>query len=334
MAEKVRATSHDVARAAGVSQSTVSLVVSGRWQGRVSESTAHSVRQAARELRYRPNSVARALRLERTGRLALVVPVLTNSFFGHVHMSVARAASEKGIDVQLCPLEAEDGTGRLPMPRQVLDGMITCSLDADPGADLLAAQGLGTGALGVPWVALDSAPGTGDMVINMDVAGGMRQAVRHLVGLGHRHIGYVHASLPHWTLAVRRDAARAEIAAHPGVRLVEIETSFVVAEVKQRVGELLRRPDRPTALLCTDDTFAFAAYGAARDLGLEIPTDLSVVGCNDQPTAQVLTPTLTTIRLPAEDLGRLGVAAVLDGWSDQPPLPTTLVVRGSTTPPA
>jgi LacI family repressor for deo operon, udp, cdd, tsx, nupC, and nupG len=78
VAEKLRATSHDVARAAGVSQSTVSLVVSGRWRGRVSESTAQCVRQAARELRYRPNSVARALRLERTGRLALVVPVLTN----------------------------------------------------------------------------------------------------------------------------------------------------------------------------------------------------------------------------------------------------------------
>ena len=127
-----------MARAAGVSQSTVSLVLSGRWQGRVSEVTAQSVRQAAHDLRYQPNVAARALRLARAGRLLLVVPVLTNPFFGQVHMSVARAANERGVGVVLCPVEAEDGSGVLPIPHQVLDGLITCSVDPTPGLDLLA----------------------------------------------------------------------------------------------------------------------------------------------------------------------------------------------------
>jgi LacI family transcriptional regulator len=296
----------------------------------VSEQTAQGVRQVARQLGYRPNLAARALRLERAGTLLLVVPVLSNPFFGHVHMSVARAANEHGIGVVLCPLEAEDGSGLLPVPRQVLDGLITCSVDVAPGLDVLNVQAVGGGTPGVPWVALDATPGTADTVITMDVGDGMRQAVRHLISLGHRRIGYVGTHRATWTLTTRRDAVRAEVGNHPEVRLVEVQASFVPADVKQRVADLLRGPDRPTALLCTDDTYAFAAYGAARDLGLEIPADLSVVGCNDQPTAQVLTPALTTIRLPAEELGRLGVKAMLDGWSDQAPLPTALVVRAST----
>ena len=185
----------------------------------------------------------------------------------------------------------------------------------------------------MPWVALDSAPDTAGIVINMDIGDGLRQAVRHLIALGHRQLGYLDARRESWTLSVRREAVRAEVAAHPGVQLVEVETSFVISDVKQRVGELLRRPDRPTALLCLDDNFAFAAYGAAGELGLKVPTDLSVIGCNDLPLAEVLTPALTTVRLPAEPLGRLAVAAVLDGWVEPTPLPTTLVVRASTAPP-
>ena len=317
-----------MARVAGVSQSTVSLVLSGRWHGRVSEVTAQSVRQAAHDLRYQPNPAARALRLARAGRLLLVVPVLTNPFFGQVHMSVARAANERDVGVVLCPVEAEDGSGVLPVPRQVLDGLITCSVDPTPGLDVVGPE-----LLSLPWVALDSAPGTASVVINMDIADGLRRAVQHLIAIGHRHIGYIGARRESWTLSVRREAVRAEVALHRGACLVEVETSFVISDVKRCVGELLRRPDRPTALLCLDDNFALAAYGAAGELGLGVPTDLSVIGCNDLPLADVLTPALTTVRLPAEHLGRLAVEAVLGDWVEQPPLPTTLVVRGSTAPP-
>jgi LacI family transcriptional regulator, repressor for deo operon, udp, cdd, tsx, nupC, and nupG len=329
VAERSRPTSHDVARAAGVSQSTVSLVLSGRWAGRVSAATAERVRRSAEGLRYQPNLAARALRLERAGTVLLLVPVLTNPFFGHLHMGVARAADEHEIGVVVCPLQAEDGSGPLPLPRQVLDGVITCSIDDTVSPEHWR---------GLRWVALDSAPATTDAVINMDVADGLRQSVRHLVGLGHRRLGYVRAGRSAWTFATRYAAVRDELDRRPGISLVELRSTFVMAEIKAHITRLLDVVDRPTALLCEDDNFALAAYRAAHDLGLSVPADLSVVGCDDLPLASLLTPELTTLRLPAEELGRAGVEALLgkepaDAVRAGAPLPTTLIVRGSTAPP-
>jgi len=327
--ERSRPTSHDVARAAGVSQSTVSLVLSGRWAGRVSEATAERVRRSAEGLAYQPNLAARALRLERAGTILLLVPVLTNPFFGHLHMGVTRAAEQHEIGVVVCPLQAEDGSGPLPLPRQVLDGVITCSIDDTVSADHLH---------GLRWVALDSAPATTGTVLNMDVADGMRQSVRHLVGLGHRRLGYIRADRTAWTFETRYAAVLEELDRHPGVDLVEMRSTFLMADIKTHITELLDVDDRPTALLCEDDNFALAGYRAAHDLGLSIPADLSVVGCDDLPLARLLTPELTTLRLPAEELGRAGVEALLGGQPtgavhDGVPLPTTLIVRGSTAPP-
>ncbi|MEK8170050.1 LacI family DNA-binding transcriptional regulator [Streptomyces sp. M19] len=111
-----RPTSRDVARAAGVSQATVSLVLGDKWTGRVSERTADTVRAAARNLGYRPNLAARSLRLGRTRTVLLVVPALTTEFFARVYTGAARVAADHGFGVVLYP-SPEVGPARDPSTR-------------------------------------------------------------------------------------------------------------------------------------------------------------------------------------------------------------------------
>ncbi|MEU2143221.1 LacI family DNA-binding transcriptional regulator, partial [Streptomyces globisporus] len=197
-----RPTSRDVARAAGVSQATVSLVLGGKWPGRVSEVTAQRVREAAVELGYRPNLAARSLRLGRTRTALLVVPALTNEFFARVYAGAAALAAEHDFGVVLYP--SPDGTGPARDPfasaRAALDGVIASSMAADAldalhGADL-------------PLVMLDSDPsGTGPAAhVNLDIADGMRQVTDHLLGLGHRRFLHLASAVDTWTFAVRAEA--------------------------------------------------------------------------------------------------------------------------------
>src|SRR3954447_11522927 len=113
-----RTTSHDVARRAGVSQSTVSIALSGNWLNRVSPATVQRIEQAARELDYRPNLAARSLRSTRTRTVLLLVPALTNAYFAQVHAGAGRVAAERQIGVPVVPLSAEDESTPLPLAAQ------------------------------------------------------------------------------------------------------------------------------------------------------------------------------------------------------------------------
>lgn len=111
-----RPTSRDVARTAGVSQATVSLVLGDKWRGRVSERTAGTVREAARALGYRPNLAARNLRLGRTRTALLVVPALTNEFFARVYTGAATVAARHGFGVVLYPSPMASAPPGTPSP--------------------------------------------------------------------------------------------------------------------------------------------------------------------------------------------------------------------------
>lgn len=115
-ARPTRPTSRDVARAAGVSQATVSLVLGDKWPGRVSERTAGLVRDTARELGYRPNLAARNLRLGRTRTALLVVPALTHEFFARVYTGAATVAAEHSFGVVLYPHPRASDPPRTPSP--------------------------------------------------------------------------------------------------------------------------------------------------------------------------------------------------------------------------
>ncbi|MFB6600369.1 LacI family DNA-binding transcriptional regulator [Streptomyces diastaticus] len=333
MSAASRPTSKDVARAAGVSQAAVSLVLGGKWPGRVSAATAERVREAARTLGYRPNLAARDLRTGRTRTALLVVPTLTNEFFARVHEGAAAVAAAHGFGVLLYP--SPEGTGPATDPfasaPAALDGVLASSMAAQ------ALSGIGAGTL--PLVMLDSDPATGlgTATVNLAIADGMRQAAGHLLGLGHRRLAHLAADVDSWTFEVRAAALAGSVAAVPGARLETHRYALGVAQAQAAATALLTAPGpRPTALVCDDDLLAAGACKAARRLGLRVPEELSVSGFDDLTLATAVEPELTTVTLPAEEFGARGMTALLtavDGGSPaDAELPVSLTVRGSTGP--
>lgn len=329
-------TSRDVARRAGVSQATVSLVMGGKWRGRVSTRTAASVRAVADELGYRPNLAARSLRLGHNRTALLVVPALTSDFFARVHAGAARVAAEHDFGMVLYP--SPEGIGPAPDPfgsaRASLDGVIASSMAPEALAALRAG--------GLPLVMLDSDPAGPESdraaaTVNLDIAGGMRATAAHLLQLGHRRIAHIPAAVDSWTFRVRAQALHHAMDG-TGACVVRTEPAELsVTGGLRAASRVLGHRPRPTAVVCDDDLLAAGACKAARRLGLRVPDDVSVTGFDDLALATAVEPELTTVRLPAEDIGAAGMRALLDVLGGRPGhpdvLPVELVARGSTAPP-
>ncbi|MFJ8465940.1 LacI family DNA-binding transcriptional regulator [Streptomyces swartbergensis] len=329
-----RPTSRDVAQAAGVSQAAVSLVLGDKWRGRVSEATAERVREAARDLGYRPNLAARNLRLGRTRTVLLVVPALTTEFFAGVYTGATRVAAEHGFGVVLYP--SPEGIGPAPDPfasaQAALDGVIASSMAADA---LTAIRGEA-----LPLVMLDSDPSgsLGAATVNLDIADGVRQAAEHLLSLGHRRFLHLAADVPSWTFEVRARELAARLGEVPGTSVRTARSPISIEGAVAAAETALSQPGpRPTAVICDDDQLAAGTYKAARRLGLRIPDDLSVTGLDDLALATAIDPELTTVRLDAELFGERGMRALLAVLEGREPesgdIPVRLVVRGSTAPP-
>ncbi|MEV0482220.1 LacI family DNA-binding transcriptional regulator [Streptomyces sp. NPDC050508] len=329
-----RPTSRDVAQAAGVSQAAVSLVLGDKWRGRVSATTAERVREAARDLGYRPNLAARNLRLGRTRTVLLVVPVLTTEFFAGVYTGAARVAAEHGFGVVLYPSPEGIGPARDPFAsaQAALDGVIASSMAADALTAIRGDQ--------LPLVMLDSDPegSLGAATVNLDIADGVRQVADHLLALGHRRFLHLAADVPSWTFEVRARELAARVGEIEGTTIRTTRAPISIDGALAAAEAALSAPGpRPTALVCDDDKLAAGAYKAARRLGLRIPDDLSVTGLDDLALATAIDPELTTVRLDAELFGEHGMRAllaVLDGRvPEEGDIPVELVVRGSTAPP-
>ncbi|MFG3284548.1 LacI family DNA-binding transcriptional regulator [Streptomyces sp. NPDC048111] len=321
-------TAADVARVAQVSQSTVSLVLNGKWRGRIREATARRVMAASSNLGYQINQAARSLRLGGSGTVLLVVPTLENAVFSTVHAGAARAGALHGLGVVVFPLGAEDGCGPFPVPKQSIDGVIACSMPAEAVADL---------STGLPLVVLDDNPYAGAPTVSMDIGDGMANVLAHLTSLGHRHIAHVRADRPTWTFTHRAEVLNRCLLSHPGVTKDDVPCSLNARHVRDRAIHALSGPSRPTAVICDDDNLATGVYYAAHELGLTVGEDLSVVGFNDLPISTLLSPTLTTVRLPLTEMGFQGIQLFMEvcaGRTVKPlVLPTELAVRESTAPP-
>lgn len=325
-------TSFAVADAAGVSQSTVSLVMSGKAKGRVSEATRLHVQETARRLGYAPNASAQMLRTGVLKVIALAVPNVRQPFFGQVLLAAELAARERDYSVLL--VDTSDDTlwvDRLVgmIRGRLVAGCIVYASDDDVERKLRA---LGDSIL------LVEAENPRRSGIDLNIPGAMNAVVEHLAGLGHTRIGYLAARYPKATFRRRYEAFETEMAARglvidPSWRA---EATFDLDTATEVATALLRRREI-TALFCDDDLLAAAVYRAARTLGLSIPDDLSVVGFNDIELARVINPELTTVAIPADDIARASVERLLDQLDGKlKPLsrptifPLSLRVRAST----
>jgi len=343
-----RATSHDVAARAGVSQPTVSLVLSSNPKARVASATRERVLRAAEELGYRPNVIARSLVRRRSYALGVLVPDLGNQFFADVVSGAERVAAEEGYAVVLT--EQRDA----PLERQ-LDALRARQID---GVILDAA-----GASAVPAAAFDGLnvvlvdrPSNGWPGVASDAEGAGRLAAEHLLALGHRRLAFVGPSTDVHAFRMReRGFVRALAAAGVTVASERLRRAPATLEGGQAaMRALLALPERPTAVFCANDLLALGAHKACTGLGVAIPREMSIVGCDDIAFARFVTPELTTVAVPARELGaraaRLlvreieaagagagaGAGVRAAGAGSQKPrlLPVKLVVRGTTAAPA
>lgn len=329
-------TSLDVARLAGVSQSTVSLVLAGKAVGRVAPSTQETVLQACRDLDYHPNAAARTLRLGRARTVGIVVPNVLNPFFAPVFRGAEQEARPRNYAVVLVNAKHSQSWRQTileTLSAHALDGFVLWG--ARLKDDLRALENR-TVFVEAELVNVPS--------VQLDVEGGARAAVTHLLDLGHSRIAHLAADLSSNTFRVRHQGYRAALAAAGVSRRQEYEQKaiFTLDDGRAAARRLLALPDPPTAVFCDDDLLAAAVYKAAAEAGLRIPDDVSVVGFDDIDLARMLEPELTTVAVPAERIGRRATALLLD-LLDEDPIETTpirseffdlnLVVRGSTAPP-
>ena len=319
-------TSVAVAERAGVSQSTVSLVLSGKARGRVSAATAETVRRAAAELGYRPNRAAQALRLGTARVVCLVVPDVTNPFFGQVLRGATHAARAAGFEVALVDLDRDETWAHqsfAALANGPVDGFLLFGVTPPPGES----------ADRVVLIELE-APRLPSVRFRFE--DGVRAAIAHLAGLGHRRIGHLSSSVNGPTFHWRVEAADAEAAARGLPAIRRVHSAIAHAPAAEAARSLLEGGGGPTAILCDDDIMAAGACVAARRLGLHVPGDVSIVGCDDLPVASVVDPPLTTLAADGELIGAAGfemLAAVLEGHRPRRrTLPVKLIVRGSTGP--
>ena len=327
-----KVTSVDVAQRAGVSQSTVSLVTSGKGRGRVSGATEEAVWRAIRELGYRPNLAARALRSGVAGAVGLIVPDVTQPFFGAVLRGAQTAAWRAGYAVVMVDI-ANDERWEIASYEALLagpvDGFLFFAVEPPRG---------GRGRATPPAVGIDSGVQRLPSVEH-DCAGGTQAMLAHLLELGHRRIGHLAACVDSWAFNVRRAELDRELAAAGlDTATVRVESRLTYDDARRAALDLLACDPRPTAIFCDDDVLATGAYLAVRELGLRIPTDVSVSGFDDLGHVVALEPPLTTVRIDGADLGGTAfatLAARLDGRRTRrrQVRPVELVVRGSTGPP-
>jgi LacI family transcriptional regulator len=333
-----RTTIRDIADLAGVSIATVSRVLNDRPD--VAPDTRQTVLQVVREHGFSRNRGARALSRGRTGFIGLTLPMVADMYFGPILSGATEALYEEDMRIVLCPTlhEHDREVGLLErLVRESTDGAILM-LPSESGDELRALQ-----KQGYPFVVVDplEPPPDGIPTVSAMHAAGAKQATEHLLHLGHRRIGVL-AGPEGWYATEERllgfRAALAGAGILPDPQLIA-HTDWQIPGGERAAGELLDRPNGPTAIFAFNDNTAIGAMNAARERGLVVPDDLSLVGFDDTSQAVIVTPHLTTVRQPLAELGRTGVSLLmrlLEGQRVEAlrmELSTTLVVRDSTAPP-
>jgi len=329
---KRRPTITDVAAAAGVSVATVSKAVNGRYG--VAPETADRVLAVVAEMGYESSLIASSMRSRTTGVIGVLVADF-EPFSAEILKGVGEALRDSSYDLLAYSGShgADSGWERRSLSR--LSGTLI------DGAIIVTPTVVNVGAE-VPVVAIDPHTGPADLpTVECDSFGGALQATRFLIELGHARIGFI-AGRPDLRSSIARDAGYRRALTDAGIAIDPAlvgSGSYRQDAVRVAALEMLRRPDRPTAVFAANDISALEIVKVAAELGLDVPRDLSIIGFDDVPEASKATPPLSTVRQPMQVLGAEAVHMLLALMEGQTPpvthvkLPSRLVPRGTTAPP-
>lgn len=307
-----RATITDVAAQAGVSISTVSLVMNGK--GAVADATRSRVQKAARSLGYTPSRTARGLAAGRTGNLGFVLREdhfrQSEPFYTRVFLGAEFEARRRGLYVLLSTVPECYDAAYAPrfLQEHSVDGVVVAGRVDDAFLTALRQSG-------IPFVLADYAQ-NGAASVQLDNAGGAALVADHFTERGYTRAGFLGADKDHPSIADRcHGFVSAMTAAGHAVPEDHIATAGGTADRVTGAslgGRLLDRADRPRAVFCGNDALALGLLDAARQRGLDVPADLAIVGFDDVEGAALASPPLTTVRAYKEQLGEVALGLLAE----------------------
>lgn len=313
-------TAKDVAARAGVARSAVSMVVNGRDAGMVAPEKRQRILDAAAELGYRPHSVGRSLRNQRTQTVGLVTDQIASAAFGG---QLIRGATDVAMETGYL-LITVDIHGERERERAAYEALVHREVDALMFAALsLRSYEVPPALLGRPAMLANCFDPSGSVAgVIADEVGGGRRAAQLLLEAGHEDVVSLEGEA-RFVATSRRHTGSESAFADAGRRAPEaVPAGWEIGDGVRAATAVLSRPAPPTGLLCANDRVAVGAMLAAARLGLEVPRDVSIVGYDDdENVARQLLPALTTIALPHEAIGAAAMRALLAHLEDGAPLP-------------
>lgn len=329
-------TIHDVAARAGVSTATVSRTLAA--PDLVSEEARSRVLAAIRVTGYTPNMAARNLRARRSMMVLVVVPNIANAFFAEVLRGIDDELVAHGYGIIIGNLdnltEREARYVDLVFAGQV-DGALLLSGHIPAGNGRLMSEA----GLPIATICMEI-PGSLFPSVMVDDQKSSRRVAEYLVSLGHRTFGYVSGPKGNRNELGRREGfatALAEAGFDPA-RISSWQGDFMIESGVQAAREFLALPKRPTAVYAASDSMAISFMKTVMEAGIRVPDDVSVVGFDGIEFSEFVTPTLTTIQQPRNEIGRTGARILIESLASgtRPPsvrLEAPLIIRDSTAPP-
>jgi LacI family transcriptional regulator len=312
----------DVAKRAGVTVSTASRALAR--PDMVRPETRERVENAAAELGYAANRAARSLITGRTGVIAIMVPDLANTYFAHIARAAQQFARARSYEVLIVDIDGDVVREQefIESASTWVDGLIICA----------SKRPYRPTASRVPMVYVNRRV-RGSHSVLLDQHYIVEAQLQHLIELGHEHILWMDGPKGYWASSIRRNHALRIGARHP-VRIADA----VTPDWEGGIETANHLDDDITAVAAFNDRQALSFIMRCGQLGIRVPDDVSVVGSDDTAGASVLTPGLTTVHAPKEQMGRAAVSLLLDHLTDRGPvicetLRGHLVVRDSTGPP-
>jgi LacI family transcriptional regulator len=335
-----RVTLRDVARAADVHPGTASRALNVETRSLVNEETAQRVLGAAEQLGYLPNPIARGLKTNRSYTIGVLVPDITNPLFPPILRGIEDRLEEEGYTPLMANTDNDRERERIDwqtMRARQVDGFITATADrSDPLLEEIIDSGppivLVNRRLDDPAV----------RAATPNDQAGMRLAVEHLIGLGHRRIAHIAGPLEFSSGYDRREgflAAMRDNGIEPDDALLAVSRAFTEREGARACAELLDRGGAATAIAASNDLIALGCYDVLLERSIACPAEMSVMGFNDMPFADRFQPPLTTIRIRPYEVGVAAAELMLEALRDPDSEPrriqleTELVVRESTASP-